>query len=107
MIRHSSVAVDPAYSSYNAALKAKSLLEDNEIDKWSPELARETFSVESAKVESAVEDLIANVNHTSDLLHQLNLKLHMSSNEILLMHAAALNDDRLNKLHKYFQVNAH
>ena len=98
--------VDLTYSSYNAALAAKSLLEDNEIDKWSPEIARESFSSESGKVESAVEDLIASVTSTSDMLHQLNLKLHIAANEVLVMHAATLHDDRLSKLNKYFSASA-
>ena len=91
-----------SYSSYNAALAAQSLLEENSIDKWSPELARESFLVESGNMASALESLVSKVNETSDQLQKLNLHLQLATNETLLMSASLILDDRLDKLNDYF-----
>lgn len=90
------------YSSYSAALAAQALLEENEVDTISPDQLREAFLSESSAMATALEDLVANVTDTSDLLHQLNLSLQMANNEVLLMNTSLMMDDRLHKLHQFF-----
>ena len=78
------------------------MLEENEVDVISPDQLREAFLSESSAMATALEDLVANVTDTSDLLHQLNLNLQMANNEVLLMNTSLMMDDRLHKLHQFF-----
>lgn len=91
-----------AYSSYNAALAAQALLEDTDIDLQAPEHAREAYLLESGKMASALEDLVGSVTETSEQIHQLNLHLQMATNEMLLMNASLLVDERFASLNAFF-----
>lgn len=92
------------FSSYNAALEAQAQLEDDAADKISPEELRESFMVASGNMSSALEELVSQVTQTSDELHTLNLNLQMCNNEVLLMNATLVTDDRLRVLEEYFSM---
>lgn len=96
------VLVNSAYSSYNAALTAQNLIEDNGVDKWSPDMARDMFMVESGAMATALENLSLEVNKTSSEIFELNLLMQVSVNEILLSNAALTLDNRLSKLDEFF-----
>jgi len=90
------------FSSYNAALEAQALLEEVSSDKISPQELKESFMVASGNMSSALEELVSQVTQTSDELHLLNLNLQLCNNEVLLMNATLVTDDRLRALEEFF-----
>lgn len=87
-----------SFSSYNAALMAQSMLEDTNSNEQPIDQIQEEFVLQTGQLASEIEEMVGNVNETSEIIEKLTLELLTANNEVLLMNANLIRDDTLNLL---------